>query len=461
MTQRKQEGRTSHQVDMLHGSLLDKILLFALPLAASSILQMLFNSADVAVVGLYAGSDAQAAVGSNSSLINLFINLFTGLSIGANAVIANYIGQGAKDKIKKAVHTAIALALVSGIFLMVFGNLLARQALVIMNTPDNVLGQAVLYLRIYFLGIPFVMIYNFGSAVLRSKGDSRRPLYSLIAAGIINVLLNLLLVIVFKLGVAGVAIATVTSNAISSGLVLFFLLTEEELFRLDIKSIRIAKEPLVKMIQIGLPAGVQGMVFSLSNVCIQSAINGFGSVAMAGSTDAWYFECFAYFVVNAFAQTTVTFTSQNYGAGDRERCRKIFRLCMTASILFTGILSTCFVLGRHIFIRVYTTDAQAIAFAMNRMMHVVLFEWMTSTYEVSGSALRGMGHSALPAGITILGTCAFRFLWVYTVFARYPDFGVLMSVYPVSWLLTGTIMLTAYGRVRIKMKNNERKRIKE
>lgn len=440
--------KTSHEVDMLHGSLFDKILLFALPLAASGILQQLFNSADVAVVGHFAGSSAQAAVGSNSALINLLINLFTGLAVGANAVIAGYIGQGETDKIHKAVHTAVAVSLFSGVFLLVLGNVVSRPVLILMGTPSEVLDEAVLYLRLYFLGMPFIMFYNFGSAVLRSKGDSKRPLYSLIAAGVINVILNLILVIVFQLGVAGVAIATVISNIVSAGLVLHFLMTEAMPYHLIFPDIKIAKQPFVRILKIGIPAGVQGMVFSLSNVIIQSAINSFGPLAMAGSTNAWYFETFTYFVVNAFSQTTVTFTSQNYGAGDTARCRKVFRLCMMASIVFSGILSTVFVIGRNQFIRFYTTDEAVISFALVRMMHILVVQWLISTYEVGGSALRGMGYSMYPALITILGTCLFRIFWIYSVFAANRSFSVLMNVYPVSWILTGSIMLITYFFVR-------------
>lgn len=442
---------TGHQIDMLHGSLLDKILLFALPLAASSILQQLFNSADVAVVGRFAGNTAQAAVGSSSPLINLFINFFTGLSIGTNAVIARQIGQGENDKIQKSVHTSVALALVSGLAMAFLGIIITRPALNLMGTPSDVIEQAVLYLRIYFGGMPFILIYNFGSAVLRSKGDSRRPMYSLFSAGILNVLLNLLLVIVFHLGVAGVAIATVISNAMSAALVIWFLMTEEPLFRFKLQSLCLDKTSLSSILMVGVPAGIQSMVFSLSNVCIQSAINSFGTITMAGSTDAWYFEAFAYFMVSAFAQTAVTFTSQNFGAGNQERCKKIFNMCMASSLLFSGILVTLFEFGQHFFIRLYTTDEAVISAALIRMSHVLILEWMPSTYEISGSALRGMGHSVLPAMITILGTCVFRILWVFTVFARFHDFGVLMTAYPVSWVLTGSVMIAAYYIIRRKL----------
>ena len=302
---------------MTHGSLWNKLLLFALPLAASSILQQLFNSVDTAVVGRFASSRALAAVGSNSSLIALMINLFIGISLGSNVIISRYIGQK---------------ALCSGIFVLVLGQFIARPVLTLMGTPKDVIDLAVLYLRIYFLGMPFIMLYDFSSSILRSIGDSRRPLYALIAAGIINTGLNLILVIVFHLGVSGVAIATVVSNIVSSGILFYILLHEQEPIRVRLCGLSIDWGELKKILIIGVPAGLQGMVFSLANVCIQSMINSFGSNAIAGSAAALNFEFFAYFMVNAFAQTTVTFTSQNYGAGDFKRCKKVYRLCMIFSV---------------------------------------------------------------------------------------------------------------------------------
>lgn len=366
-------------------------------------------------------------------------------------MIARQIGQGEKNKIRKTIHTSLALAIVSGIIMALVGIAITKSALQLIGTPSDVMKQAILYLRIYFSGMPFILLYDFGSSVLRSKGDSKRPLYSLFLAGILNVLLNLLLVIVFRLGVAGVAIATVISNALSAGLVMWFLKTEEPLFRLNLRELCMDRMSLSGILAVGVPAGIQSMVFSLSNICIQSAINSFGFITMAGSTDAWYFETFTYFMVSAFAQTTVTFTSQNYGAGEQERCKKIFKLCMMSSLLFSGILAALFGFGRHFFIQLYTTDERVIAAALIRMSHVVILEWMPSTYEISGSALRGMGHSALPAVITILGTCVFRIVWVFTVFAQFNDFGVLMTAYPVSWILTGITMIVSYFIIRRKL----------
>ena len=329
----KKSKGISNQMDMLNGSIFDKILLFALPLAISSILQQLFNSVDVAVVGRFASSEALAAVGSNSSVISLLINLFVGISVGANVVIANYIGQGKTEKIQDAVHTVMIVSLISGVFLLVLGLMIARPILEIMGTPENVIDLAVLYLHIYFLGMPFLMIYNFGAAVLRSKGDTKRPLYCLIISGVINACLNLLFVIVFKLSVAGVAIATVIADGVSAVLIIYFLMNEEETIRLRLNKLKIKKSELIKVIKIGVPAGLQGVVFSVSNVCIQTAINSFGSDAVAGSATELNFEYFTYFTISAFVQAAVTFTSQNYGARNFKRCKKIFVYSMISSVV--------------------------------------------------------------------------------------------------------------------------------
>ena len=431
--------KQKNTIDMTHGTLWNKLLIFALPLAASSILQQLFNSVDTAVVGRFASSRALAAVGSNSSLIALMINLFIGISLGSNVIISRYIGQKTEEHVKAAIHTAIVVALCSGIFVLVLGQFIARPVLTLMGTPKDVLDLAVLYLRIYFLGMPFIMLYDFSSSILRSIGDSRRPLYALIAAGIINTGLNLILVIVFHLGVSGVAIATVVSNIVSSGILFYILLHEQEPIRVSLSGLSIDWGELKKILIIGVPAGLQGMVFSLANVCIQSMINSFGSNAIAGSAAALNFEFFAYFMVNAFAQTTVTFTSQNYGAGDFQRCKKVYRLC--------GI----FVLGRDFFLRLYTTDPNVLTFAVQRLLIVTTLELLTSTYEISGGAMRGFGHSLTPALITVVGSCVLRLIWINTVCRAVHEFWVVMIIYPISWVLTGTVMITAYLLLRRKL----------
>ena len=423
------------KIDMLNGPLVGKIVIFALPLALSSILQQLFNSADLAVVGRFDSDKAMAAVGSNSSLVNLIVSLFLGLSVGANVVVARLIGQGRKDKANEAVHTVVLLAVISGFIILGVGEILAPILLGMMNVPDDVLKLATLYLRIFFFAMPFIEIYDFGSAVLRSKGDSTRPLYALITAGVINVILNLVFVIVFKMGVAGVATATVISNFFSACMILYFLTHEEEMLRLDFRKLRIRWEYLLGIIKIGLPAGLQSMVFSLSNVVIQAAINSFGSDGIAGSTAEQNFEFMAYFVINAFAQTATTFTSQNFAAQDKERCLG---------------LSLIFLIGRHLFIQIFSTDENVIHYAMIRMWSVCLLELLTGVYEISGGCLRGMGHSMTPAVITVLGTCVFRLVWVNTIYAAHRSYLMLMIVYPVSWVITGTAVTVAYFIIRRK-----------
>ena len=436
------------QMDMIHGPMFYKILFFALPLAASSILQQLFNSADVAVVGRFAGSAALAAVGGNSPVINLLINMFVGLSIGANVIIANFIGQGREDKVKEAVHTVMSVALISGVSLLLIGIIIAKPILLMINTPSEVINLAVLYLRIYFLGMPFVMVYNFGAAILRSTGETRKPLYCLIISGIINILLNLLLVIVFHLSVAGVAIAIVIADGVSAFLVVYFLSHSDDAIRLNIRELSLNKEIVVKVIKIGAPAGLQGVVFSLSNVFIQSAINGFGTHAMAGSSAGLNYEYFTYYMINAFNQTAVTFTSQNYGAKDLERCKRAFRISLVTGMALTLVMSFIFVGATDFFAGIYTNDPVAIKYAIIRMKHVTLLECLTGVYEISGGALRGMGHSLLPALLTVIGSCGFRVVWLYTVFKVVPTFTMLMNVYPVTWVITGTMVMTSYLIIR-------------
>ena len=437
-------------MDMLSGSLADKILLFAIPLAASSILQQLFNSVDVAVVGHFAADPAvaTAAVGSNGPIINLIINLFVGVSVGANVIISNYIGEGNKGKIESAVHTSMAVAILSGFIVLAIGLAISGPVLRAMNTPESVLPYAEEYLRIYFLGMPFVMIYNFGSSVLRSIGDTKRPLVCLCVSGVLNALLNMFLVIVFHLDVAGVAIATVLSNGVSAVLVILFLVREKNEIHLDLRRLRIAKPDLVRMLKIGVPAGLQSMVFSLSNVIIQSVLNGFGTSAVAGSAVALNYENFSYFIIAAFNQTAVTFTSQNYGARNYERCKRVFRLCMLTSIVLTGMMSWTFILCRHFFISIFTSDAEVARYAAIRMVMILSLNILSNTYEIGGAALRGIGYSMTPAILTVFGTCVFRLFWAYTICRIYHTFEVLLTVYPISWIITGSAVLIAYFIIR-------------
>lgn len=439
------------KIDMLSGSLLDKLLLFAIPIAASNIFQQLFNAVDVAVVGRFASSQAQAAVGCNGPVINLMINFFVGICMGSNVVIANYIGRQEEDKIADSVHTTMLVSIISGLLLLVVGIFIARPILVIMDTPSDILDQAILYLKIYFIGMPFIMIYNFGSAVLRSVGDTKRPLYCLTLSGVVNVVLNLILVIVFHLDVAGVAIATVISNVISAMMIWHFLSHEKEPVKLSYKKLSISKDELLKILKIGLPASLQGLVFSVSNICVQTELNSYGSDAVAGSAIALNCEFFTYFIIASFVQTATTFTSQNFGAGNYDRCKKIFRLCMIFGMVFTGLASSMLLLGRELFVSLFTSNQAVMDYAIKRMFFILSFNFIANTYEVGGAALRGMGYSMTPAVLTVFGTCILRLVWVYVVCDMYPGFDVLMAVYPVSWVVTGVAVLAVYFVIRRKV----------
>lgn len=446
-----QSKKRSRQMDMLHGSLLDKILLFALPLAASSILQQLFNSADAAVAGRFAGSQALAAVGGNAPVVSLIINLFVGMSVGANVIIANYIGQKNTKNVHEAVHTVYIMALVLGIVMMMMGQLIARPILILINTPSDVINLATLYLRIYFCGMPCVMIYNFGAAILRSVGDTKRPLYCLLISGVINVVLNVFFVVLCHLSVAGVAIATVIADTVSAGLVTWFLIRSNDIIKLNLRELTLKKEYIKKVVQIGAPAGLQGAVFSVSNVCIQAGINSFGTAAIAGSAAALNFEYFTYFSTNAFGQAAVTFVSQNYGARQFERCKKALRLSLISGMIVTAFMSIIFVAGRTPFISIYTNDSAAIQYGIVRMAIVEMFEFIACLYEIPGGALRGIGHSLLPAILTVFGSCGLRIVWIYTVFHKFHTFQVLMSVYLVTWIVTSILVLGAYTIVTKKV----------
>lgn len=439
---------------MLHGGLAGKLILFSIPLAFSSILQQLFNSADVAVVGRFAGDRALAAVGSCVALVGIFVNLIVGLSVGPNAALANLIGQKRRDRIQGMLHTILTFGVILGVILMGIGMLVARSILELSGTPESVIGEALLYIRIYFLSLPFMVIYNFGSAALRSFGDTRRPMYYLIVSGVVNVILNLLLVIYVHLGVAGVAIATLISNILSAALVTIYLSRREDEFKLRLQWMKIDGEDLKKVLIIGIPAGIQGAIFSVSNVFIQSGINSFGEDAIAGSSLGLNFEYFTYDIAAAFAQAAVTFTSQNYGAGNLKRCRKIFWMCMLFGMGFTEILSVIFIVWADFFVSIYTTSAAVAVYGIIRMQHVCSLEGLTATYEVESSALRGMGKSIEPSIITILGTVVFRMIWMVTVFKMVPTYEMLMNVYVASWIFTGGAMFVVYVLHMKKLEKN-------
>lgn len=437
-----------YEIDMCNGPLLGKILMFYIPLMLSGVLQLLFNAADIVVVGRYAGSDSLAAVGSTSSLINLLVNLFIGLSVGANVLVARFYGAGKQKELSEMVHTAVLTSIISGCVLIVLGIGLSGPALRLMDTPEDVIGQSILYMRIYFVGMPFMMAYNFGSAILRAVGDTRRPLYYLLAAGVINVILNLIFVIVFQIGVAGVAIATVISQGVSSVLVLRCLILTDSVYKLDLKQLKIVPDKLIKMLQIGLPAGLQGSLFSISNVLIQSSVNSFGSIAMAGNTAASNIEGFVYTAMNAFHQTAISFTGQNYGAHKIKRIGKILLICQISVIIVGLLLGNAAYFFSGTLLQLYAPDdMEVIAFGTLRLSIICVTYCLCGMMDVMVGALRGMGYSIMPMLVSLTGACLFRVVWIYTVFKSYRTLKCLYYSYPISWALTFTVHLICFGVV--------------
>ena len=433
---------------MTHGPLLGKIVRFAIPLAISGILQLLFNAADIIVVGRFSGSQALAAVGSTSALINLIVNLFIGLSVGTNVLVAQYYGAGKQSDLQETVHTSVASSLVFGAFLLVVGVSLAAPLLELMGTPEEVLPQACLYMRIYFLGMPASMLYNFGAAVLRAVGDTQRPLYFLTLSGIVNVILNLFLVIVFHLDVAGVAIATVISQCISAGLVLLCLVRSDAVYRVDLKSLRVYKHKLLQMVKIGVPAGIQSATFSISNVLIQSSINSFGSIAMAGSTAGGNIEGFVWTAMDAFTQSTLSFTSQNFGAKKFKRITKViwYNLALVTVVgLVLGV--GAYWMGRPL-LSIYSTDPEVIAYGLERMLLVCTPYFTCGIMNVLVGAMRGFGSSLTPMAASIFGVCVLRVIWIYTVFPLNHTFFMLFLSYPLSWVATALIEAVCFYFIR-------------
>ena len=439
---------------MLEGAILPKMLLFAIPLMASSVLQLLFNAADIIVVGKFAGDNALAAVGSNGALINLLVNFFVGLSVGVNVLVARYYASNQEENLRETVHTAMLLSVLSGVLLTFVGCLGAKQILVWMKSPDEVIELAAVYLRIYFLGMTAMMVYNFGAAILRAVGDTRRPLVFLIIAGVINVGLNLIFVIVFGLGVVGVALATVISQCVSACMVIVCLIRESGVIHLDIQSLRIYPEKFGKILQIGLPASFQGMLFSLSNVIIQSSINSFGATVVAGSSAGANIEGFVYVAMNAFHQAAISFASQNYGAGKKERIIKIL-ICAQISVVIVGIvLGNLAVYFGHPLLGLYTTK-EAVKQAGLRRIRVICGTYaLCGMMDVMVGALRGLGYSIMPMIVSLVGACGLRLFWIFTFF-RMPRFHTERSLYltyPVSWTITFLIHVVCFCIVWSKIK---------
>ncbi len=440
--------RSSFEIDMTNGPLVGKIIRFAIPLAISGILQLLFNAADIIVVGQFVGPSALAAVGSTSALIQLIVNLFIGLSIGVNVLVARYYGAGNSKDLYETVHTAVLVSLVCGLALVFIGIGLSRPLLELMGTPDDVIGQSVLYMRIYFVGMPVMMLYNFGSAILRAVGDTQRPLYFLFIAGVVNVVLNLVFVIGFHMGVEGVAIPTVISQCVSAGLVLLCLVKSDAVYRVDLKQLRIHKEKLWQMVKIGVPAGIQSATFSISNVLIQSSVNSFGSIAMAGSTAGANIDGFVWTAMDAFTQSTLSFTSQNFGA---KKFRRITRVIWYNLALVTGVglvLGIGAYLAGPWLLQIYSTDPEVIRYGVERMLLECAPYAICGIMNVMVGAMRGFGSSLSPMVASIFGVCVLRVVWIYTIFPLDRTFFMLFLSYPVTWVVTSLIEVVCFLVIR-------------
>ena len=445
----------SNSIDMTEGSIFNKIILFAIPLMLSSILQLLFNAADLVVVGKFAGSESLAAVGSTNALINLLVNLFIGLSMGASVVMGRCIGARRYDEAHKALHTAMAIATVGGVMMIFVGYFASAPMLKLMATPDDVINLSILYMKIYFMGMPGMMAYNFGSAILRSAGDTKRPLYFLTVAGVINVILNLILVIGFHMGVAGVAIATAASQYISGFFVVMALVKSEGYMQLHLKELRFYKDQAIEMIRIGFPAGLQGIIFSISNVLIQSSINSFGKIVMAGNTAASNIEGFVYTAMNSIYQTALSFTSQNMGAKRYDRIDKILFECQL-TVIIIGLVAGigAYTMGDKL-LAIYDSDPEVIGYGLTRMSLVCAPYFLCGMMDVMVGSLRGMGYSIMPMIVSLTGACLFRVIWILTVFAANHTLFTLYISYPISWALTFSIHLLCYLVVRRKFKTAE------
>ena len=442
-----------YEMDMCSGSILKKMLMFTLPLMLSSILQLLFNAADIVVVGRFAGDNSLAAVGSTTALINLLTNLFVGLSIGANVTAARNYGGKREDALSRTVHTSITISIISGVVLTVIGVLGTKEMLRLMSTPDEIIDLAADYLRIYFAGITATTIYNFGSALLRAIGDTKRPLYYLLAAGAVNVVLNLLFVIVFKMDVSGVALATIISESLSAFLVIRCLMRETGAIKLELKKLRVHKAELISIIRIGLPAGFQGIVFALSNVVIQSSVNLFGNIVVAGNSAAANIEGFVYMAMNSFYQATLSFMSQNFGAGQYKRLNKILacgELCVVAVGLVLGNAAVLF--GNQL-LSIYSDSPEVIAAGMVRLHYISKVYFLCGIMDVLVGALRGIGYSVLPMVVSLLGACGLRLLWIATVFQipRFHKVEVVYLSYAITWIITAGVHFLCYVIVRKKV----------
>ena len=449
--------KNKFEIDMCNGSIMDKLISFSLPLMVSGILQLAFNAVDIIVVGRFSGSQALAAVGSTTALINVFANLFIGISLGANVLAARFYAAGKDREMSETVHTSITLALISGIMMAVIGALLAKWALEIMGTPDDVIGQSALYMRIYFMGMPFFMLYNYGAAILRAIGDTKRPLIFLIISGIANAALNMILVILFHMGVAGVAIGTIISQLISCVLVLTCLYRSEGSYQLRFSKLKINGAYMEQIFQVGVPAGIQSTVINLSNALLQSSVNSFGSIAMAGYTAANNMLGFLYMSVNSITQACMSFTSQNYGVGKLKRMDKVLRDCAILSISIAAVLGgLAYSFGPQI-LTVYTSDPKVINCGMEILAYTSITYFLCGIMDLFPGALRGMGYSAVPMVLSVIGTVGTRIVWVFGIFPNHRSLSVLFVSYPVSWILTIVLQVMCFYFVRKRVHQKEKR----
>jgi putative MATE family efflux protein len=445
-----------YEIDMTHGAIMSKLVTFFVPLMISGVLQLLFNAVDLIVVGNWAGSTSLAAVGATTALINMFTNLFMGISLGANVVAARYFACEEKEKISETVHTAITVAAIMGVVMLFVGLFLSRLGLEMMDTPEDVIDQSVLYMRIYFCGMPFFMVYNYGASILRAAGDTRRPLYYLIVAGVLNAGLNLILVIRFHLGVAGVASATIFSQMVSCVLVLRCLMTSRESYHLDPKRLHINGAILKRIFAIGIPAGIQSTVISFSNVLLQSSVNSFGSVAMAGYTAANNLLGFLYVSINSITQACMSFTSQNYAVGQMNRVKKVLGECLLLeAIVALSLGSVMFFAGSEL-LGIYTTSQEVVDAGMRILTYTTLTYFLCGFMDCLPGALRGLGHSTVPMILSVIGTVGTRILWIYVLFPRHRSLDFLFISYPASWLFTFVMQSVCLWIVFRRIQNKSR-----
>lgn len=434
------------KLDMLNGSIWNKLPVFALPIAATGILEQLFNASDIAIVGNFAQTDktvAVAAVGANSPIIGLILNLFIGIALGANVVIANAIGRDDKQTVQKAVHTSMVVSVIGGVLVAIIGELIAEPLLTVLNVPDDVLELALLYLRIYFLGMPVILLYNFEAAIFRSIGETKMPLIALTLSGILNVLLNLFFVIVLKMSVNGVATATVLANIVSAGILYIKLVKSDKYIKVEFKKLRIDGKVFAKIMQIGLPAGIQSAVFAVANIVIQGAINSLGTVVIAASSAAFNIEIIAYNVMNSFSQACTTFVGQNFGANKIDRCKKTLLLCLIEDAIASGTAILIVLITGKFLLSIFNNNPEVIEIGYTRLVIIFIAYIFSMLYEVMSGYLRGFGFSLVPAILTTIGVCVLRIIWINTVFPANRTFVTIMTAYPVSLATTAVLIFIA------------------